>query len=587
MNQAARSQVVFTNKARCRDCYRCVRVCPVKAIQMHAGQARVIEARCIGCGTCIRECPQGAKGYRNDVDRARRIVAGYPRTAVSMAPSFAGVFPEWQRKRLPSALRRLGFRYVGETAVGAYHVARKTAEWVERQPHRAHVCTACPAVVRFVERYRPNLVDDLVPVVSPMLAHGRMIRERLGDDAKVVFIGPCVAKKTEAERPEHAGIIDCVLTFRELEEWLAQEGIDLSECEESEFDDAPEGQSRLFALEGGSVRTAGWTADVLEANIVVASGFDEVCSALDSIGASPEPVVVEPLLCPQGCINGPAIPGDENQYHRRSAVLSFAAAHPGRTPQGPVNGHLATRFRAMSADDEPAIREEDIRAVLEKTGKARDEDQLNCGACGYASCRAKAIAVIRGLAEPEMCMPFMKRLAEQRTDRIIETSPNGIVILDDRLRILHMNPAFRRYFLCSDALCGQPISRLMDPGPFERLTVGQDKVVELTAEHANYNLVCHQILYPLGEEGQYVGIFVNITNSRQSQQKLDQLRAETVAQARDLLNQQLDMAETIARCLGESTARGEDLLDKLVRMAEGDEGNGGADRWLKDTYTSK
>ncbi len=585
MNPAEHSQVVFTNKARCRDCYRCVRVCPVKAIQMHAGQARIVDARCIGCGTCIRQCPQGAKAYRNDVDRACRIVAGEPRAAVSLAPSFAGVFPAWQRKRLPSALRRLGFRYVGETAVGAFHVARQTAAWVERRPQGTHVCSACPAVVRFVERYRPALVGGLVPVVSPMLAHGRLIRQRLGEETKVVFVGPCVAKKIEAERPEHAGVIDCVLTFHELAEWLAQEGIDLSECEESEFDDAPEGDARLFPLEGGSVRTAGWSADILEADVVVASGFDEVCAALDAI-ATGEPVVVEPLLCPQGCINGPAIPDQQNQYRRRTELLSYAAAHPGRVPQEGVSGPLATRFRALPAD-EPAIRDEQIRAVLEKTGKAREEDQLDCGACGYVSCREKAVAVLRGLAEPEMCMPYMKRLAEQRTDRIIETSPNGIVILDECLRILHMNPAFRRFFLCSDALCGQPISRLMDPGPFERLTVGQEKLVELTSEHANYNLVCHQILYPLDEEGQYVGIFVNVTNSRQSQQKLDRLRAETICQARDLLDQQLEMAQTIARCLGESTARGEDLLEKLVRMAEGEDGNGKADRWLKDTYTSK
>ena len=227
--------------------------------------------------------------------------------------------------------------------------------------------------------------------------------------------------------------------------------------------------------------------------------------------------------------------------------------------------------------------------MLERTGKAREEDQLNCGACGYGSCRDKAIAVIRGLAEPEMCIPHMRRLAEQRVDRIIETSPNGIVILDEQLRILHTNPAFRRYFTCSPAIHGQPVSALMDPEPFERLASGQDSLIEMTVEHTHYSLICHQIAYLLPKERQYVGIFVNITNQRTSQQKLDTLRTQTITQASELLQHQIQMAEEIARFLGESTAWGEDLVEKLILLGREDSetarrGNG---QWLRDIYTSK
>ena len=191
----AQSQVVFTNKARCRDCYRCVRVCPVKAIRMHEGQAYVVDPRCIGCGTCVRECPQGAKSYRHDLDRAVRLIGSGVPTAASVAPSFAAAYPGWQRRRLASALRRLGFAYVGETAIGAYQVAHQTATIVASRPDRPHVCTACPAAVRYVERYRPELIDHLVPVASPMIAHARHIRARMPGEVRVVFIGPCVAKK--------------------------------------------------------------------------------------------------------------------------------------------------------------------------------------------------------------------------------------------------------------------------------------------------------------------------------------------------------------------------------------------------------
>ncbi|MEN6498611.1 MAG: [Fe-Fe] hydrogenase large subunit C-terminal domain-containing protein, partial [Thermoguttaceae bacterium] len=465
-------------------------------------------------------------------------------------------------------------------------VACQTVVAAGTRPEYSMSCSACPAVVRYIELYRPELTPNLAPVVSPMIAHAKHIHEELGDDVKVVFIGPCIAKKAEAERTEHDGLIDTVLTFDELVEWFQREGIDLTACEESSFDEEPEGDARLFPLEGGCVRTAGWTTDLLAGDVIVASGFDEVGTALNGLGEAGSPRVVEPLFCPQGCINGPAMGIARNVFVRRSDVLEYASSYPIRPPGPGRYPQLTTKFR-VSLEKEPEITEDQIRRVLEMTGKAREEDQLNCGACGYANCREKAIAVIRGLAEPEMCIPHMKRLAEQRVDRIIETSPNGIVILDEHLRILNMNPAFRRFFMCSDAIYGQPISYLMDPEPFERLASGQETTVEATVEHKRYNLACHQIIYPLREERQYVGIFVNVTHTRTSQQKLDNLRAQTILQARELLQHQLQMAEQIARFLGDSTARGEDLVEKLMLLTEEEGDDGKKGQWLRDMYTSK
>jgi iron only hydrogenase large subunit-like protein/uncharacterized Fe-S cluster-containing protein len=561
-------QVVFTNKARCRDCYRCVRVCPVKAVRMEQGQAFVEESRCITCGTCIRECPQQAKSFRSDLEVASRLLASGAPVAASIAPSFAGVFRGWERDRLASALRTLGFRYVGETAIGAYHVAARTAEIVAAEPDRPHIGTACPAVVNYVERYAPDLVDLLVPVVSPMIAHARHIKEKLGPTSKVIFIGPCVAKKAEAERPEHAGLVDCVLTFRELAEWFEREGIRFSALEASRFDEEPEGEARHFALVGGAVRTASLDTDMLAPPVTGASGVEEMRAALESLRHDIQPVLLEALFCPLGCVNGPAAGAEGNIYERRKEVLLFARSHPGRAPQTADHSNLTVGFHALPVESEQEITEEQIRRVLELTGKARPEDQLNCGACGYGSCREKAVAVIRGMAEPEMCLPYIRRMAERRTDRIIETSPNGIVTLDEHLTILSMNPAFRRLFMCSEAVAGKRISYLMDPEPFERLASGDEDLVEMTVKHDRYNLVCHQVLYPLREDRQYVGIFVNITSSRDNQAKLELLRAETIRQAEELLQHQIKMAQNIAKLLGESTARGEELVDKLFRLTE-------------------
>ncbi len=588
--QQTSHQIVFTDKARCRDCYRCVRACPVKAIGVKDGQAFVVESRCLSCGTCIRECPQQAKSYRNDVEQAMRVLSSGGRVAASIAPSFAALCPEWKWKRLPSALRQAGFAFVAETAVGAYHVAAETAKVLRDDPHRSHIASACPAVVSYVEKYRPGLVAALAPVVSPMIAHARHLKLRLGAEARVIFIGPCVAKKAEAERPENAGAVDCALTFVEMDELLKRSGVDLSECEESAFDEQPAGNARFFALPGGLARTACMQTDLLDMDCLTPSGFEDVRAVLEGIEGSLHPHMVEPLFCAQGCINGAGIVEQDNIYERRGRVLEYAR-HPGDgtdTPAGfdlRLNG-LSKQHAAVGPDFSHEFTEQQILEVLEQTGKALPQDRLNCGACGYVSCRDKAIAVLRGLAEPQMCIPQMRRMAERRTDRIIETSPNGIIILDEHLAILSMNPAFRRFFCCTDAICGKRISYLMDPEPFERLTSGGEGMVILTVNHEKYNVICHQILYYLPEDNQYVGIFINITNSQASEDKLRQLRSDTADQARELLEHQVTMAQQIAKLLGESTAKGEQLVRHLLLYAS-DPPASKDKPWMWDMQTSK
>lgn len=565
MQEPGRNQVVYTNKARCRDCYRCVRVCPVKAIRMQGAQASVVEERCIACGTCIRECPQGAKMFRNDVARVAALAASGARIAASVAPSFATVFSDWERRRLASVLRRLGCEFVAETAVGAYMVARETARIVAERPDRLWIGTACPAIVNYVELYKPELVENLTPVVSPMIAHARHLKALLGANWRVVFIGPCVAKKAEAERAEYAGSVEAVLTFAELREWMQQEDVDISGCEESDFDEIPSGEARYFPLPGGLARTASLEDGHLAATTLAVSGFDQVQQAMDASYAPGKGLFVEPLFCSQGCINGPAITAAPGIFERRRLALEYAA-EPG-ADESPKPPSLITQFRPRR-NEQQVVPEDEIRRVLAAAGKVSPEDELNCGSCGYASCRENAAAVVLGLAEPEMCVPYMRRLAEQRTDRIIETSPNGILILDDRLRILHMNPAFKKFFSAGEALYGRHIGCLMDPDPFERVASGKEERLEALERFDNYGLVCHQILYSLKEEQQVVGIFVNITQSQASQRKLNELRATTIRQAQELIEHQINTAQQMAKFLGESTARGEQIVGNLVRLAE-------------------
>jgi iron only hydrogenase large subunit-like protein/uncharacterized Fe-S cluster-containing protein len=582
-----RPSIVFTNPARCKDCYRCVRVCPVKAIRVEAGQASVDGDRCIHCGSCVRQCPQKAKAWRNDVERARRLTQTKRVLAASIAPSFAGFFKEWEWKRLPSALRLLGFSHVSETAVGAWHSARKTAEWIEKRPERAWIESSCPAVVAYVEKYAPRRVRNLTPVLSPMRTHAALLKEKLGADAGVVFIGPCVAKKAEAEREDRPGLVDAALTFAELTQWLEEEKIDLSLLEESAFDEKPAGEARCFPLLGGCMQTAKLGGNGLSTEVFSASGFAEIKAVLDLENTSGLRLI-ECLFCPEGCVGGPAIPQEGNPFERRQRLLHYAGGNKedwGDAPN-PASVSLEACFKAQPVDVGEPVPEELIRIELEKTGKADTENQLNCGACGYSSCREKSLAVIRGMAEAEMCLPHMRRLAEGRSDRIMETSPNGILIVDGNLGIVAMNPAFRGLFYCSDAILGRHVGCLMDPDPFERLLSGREARVESVVEHKQYNRICHQILYRLERENQYVGIFVNVTERQRGQAELERLRADAMVQARELFEHQLRTAQEMTRFLGENAARGEALVEKLVELVgEGNDNARGTDRRGREERT--
>jgi iron only hydrogenase large subunit-like protein len=572
MYNSVTRQIVFTLTARCRDCYRCLRSCPVKAIRMERGQAYVDEKRCIACGTCIRECPQQAKSYRHDIDVAQKIIDGGTLVAASIAPSFAAVFNGWQRNRLASALRALGFRYVGQTASGAYQVSACAVKISQRDGPRAFIGTACPALVNYVEKYEPSLVGQLLPIVSPMVAHGRMLKEKFGKEAKVIFIGPCVAKKSELLRPENQEIIDCVLTFSELNMWLQQKGIDLSTCEESSFDEKPVHLAQLYPLPGGMIKTAGVQDDGFNLQTLRVDGIGNVRSLLKGLPGETSYSLIEPFFCSQGCINGPGIESGRNLFERRQDILEYDrdTADIHTVP----NLEEESLFCATYREEAGLLREvseEEIQQILEKTGKSDTQQQLNCGSCGYDSCREKAIAVALGMAEPEMCIPSMRRLADQRTDQIVNTTPNGILILDWNLSILSINPAFRKFFSCSDLVLGRHISYLMDPEPFEKLVSGITDSLDITVTHGHYNIMCRELLYTLKQERQIVGIFINITSQQENEKKLKEIRSQTVVQANELLEHQIKMAQNLAQFLGESTAKGEELVRKLMSFTEIDE----------------
>lgn len=468
--------VVTTMEGKCKGCYACVRNCPVKAIKVEGGQATVMEDLCIACGYCVRVCAQHAKHIREDLPKVREALAGslgargdscgaHGAVYAMLAPSFVVEFScEFRPGQLVSALRELGFAGVYEVAWGAERVTQEYLRVIGKRHPNGMISTPCPAIVNLVEARYPELVSRLAPVVSPMVAAGRMIKKE-HPGAYTVFIGPCVAKKSEILDREVTDAVDAVLTFAELRILLDDLQAKVDTLPEGPFDQPIAHLGRLYPVSGGLLRSAALQADMLENDIIVVEGKDNCIEFLEALKRGREcPEFVDMLFC-EGCINGPIITSRLLGYGRRRVAVDFAKASRGaelsrdRIPaimsEQPAFPEIEARrgFRRKDAPM-PAPTEEDIGRILRELDKTKPEDELNCGACGYNTCREKAVAVFRGLAENKMCLPYLitqlevhnRQLAELKAyhEDIIQSITEGIVVVDRDMRVTSFNDAGER-----------------------------------------------------------------------------------------------------------------------------------------------
>ncbi|MHB9035260.1 MAG: [Fe-Fe] hydrogenase large subunit C-terminal domain-containing protein [Armatimonadota bacterium] len=570
--------VIYTNKARCRDCYRCVRMCPVKAIRISEGQAQIDPIRCLACGTCVRECPQGAKQVRSDLVAVQEMIESGALVIASIAPSYVAAFPDYGGGLFPAFVKQLGFGMVTETAVGAEMVARETARLVEDEPH-AHVASACPALVEMIVKYHPSVIGMIAPVVSPMVAHARYLKGRYGDESKVVFIGPCPAKKAEAELPDVAGVVDAVLTFEELRLWADSAGIKKDQLRSADIDDIPASLARLFPLEGGLAEAASMGPDLLRQDFAAISGITEIEEMLENLKNGSSIRLFEALFCPGGCINGACFGEGKDIFRRRNRILQHQKRSSRTSDDADIIAAMQNVDLKRAVSDNPIenlqFSEEAIRDVLLRTGKVEPDDELNCGACGYASCRDNAVAVLTGMAEHTMCIPWMRKVAERKADQIIDNSPNGIVIVDSSLRIADFNTAFAEIFSCGPGIVGQPLSVLLDPGDFEKVLVGAvDRVVNKDVSFPQYHVNANMNVYRVEDEELVVGILANVNQGMEGLSRLDRIREETLSHAEEVIRKQMLMAQEIAGILGETTSETRVLLRKLTELMKESDENG-------------
>lgn len=566
--------IIETLRSKCRDCYKCLRACPVKAIKVERGpgihevHASVHEDYCTYCGTCLTECPQKAKKARVDTDRVKEFLRHGEKVAASIAPSFAASIEH--PMRFVTALRKAGFSIVQETALGAEMVSAYHRDLLLESPKKPYIGSACPAVVSLVQKHYPEAIPFLAPVVSPAIAHGKYLKQ-VTPGVKVVFIGPCIAKKDEIEDPAVAGAVDVALTFQEALDWLKTEGIKVAKCAVGKFDGPLPSKARLYPTDGGFLY-ATCDGGIMDRNRLSVSGMQAAIETIRHFLRCKElPQLAELLACDGGCLAGPSAVTGRDLYEKRRMLLAYqeesAKADPPGEPQDYASllprEALKRSFRNLKVPvSQPS--EKELREILEKSGKYGPEDELNCGACGYSSCRDKAVAAFNGMADPVMCIPFMRQRAESMANVVVSATPDGIIVTTLDGTIVDMNDSAELITGRSKkSSIGLRVAEIMDATSFnEAARTKADSRRETTI--GNF-VVDEQVLY-VPDQKLLVAILMDITEPRRQMERRMRVAEEAIQRATQVIEKQMAVAQKIAGVLGETTAETKISLTALINV---------------------
>ena len=515
-------------KVNCKDCYKCVRYCPVKSIRVKDHAASILAGECILCGNCTIVCPQHAKEDINDVPMIKVLMSKHETVIAIVAPSFAAYF-NISFETMKSTLKKLGFADVFEVAEGAHVVKNEYERLVAENPDQTWITSSCASVNYYIKRHRPEAAKYLLPVLTPMKALAKILRERY-PEAKFVFIGPCLSKKGEAF--ENGSGVSAVLLFEELEDWLAEENIVVHEDES--FRNQPR-LSRLFPMSGGILATMKQEPGI---NYLPISGFDGVKQTIEDVidGKLPH-CFIEMNFCKGGCVGGPSF--------RRKELGTLRGAVKTRQAAGttiydedynvPEPLDYSTTFQTKRVFRlEPTKAQ--IEAVLRQMDKFSPEDELNCGMCGYSTCREKARAVLFGKAEIDMCMPYIRKRAENYAGKIIDSVPSGILAIDMSLNISQANPAACDIFgVDATSLVGQPIGTILDENDFVNLLASDEDTLMTSIYLPDYGLYLDETLQVNRDANLIICILKNVTEEKTRHRRAMQKRQQTAAIADEIV----------------------------------------------------
>lgn len=556
--------------ANCKNCYKCVRNCSVKAIKMIDDQAQILEDKCIACGKCFLVCPQNARNIHSDLDSVMEAVANKKNVIISIAPSYLGVYEE--PYKLISALKHMGVSLIEETAIGAQHITGIYKEYIGNIKTDSAITTCCPSANMMIQTYYPELIKYMIPVESPMIAHCKMIRKRHGDDAYIVFLGPCISKKCEAYSYQLSGTIDAVISFEELDKWLELNDMDTSLFEDTHPDLEGSYTGKKYPLEKGILSSM---EDILSYNKLTplsVSGTDNLKEVFEALSKGElRNVCIEANCCSGGCMGGPAVPrNSKNVYvrktHAKSRLVPTKNINYLNYNSKDKNLDYSRNFRNKGYVY-PTYTEDDITAILGKIGKHSKADELNCGACGYETCRDKAISVIEGLSYTEMCIPYMRSKAEKLSNIIFEYSPNILIIADINLNIIDLNPVGEDVFKANiNNLRGHHLSSILSCEDYNEVLRTGENIIGKKIYIDKYSLTSYESIIYLPKNKILFGILNDITDEEFEKNQLINLKLNTIETADKVIEKQMRVAQEIAGLLGETTAETKAALLKLKKV---------------------
>lgn len=550
------SNCLTLKKSNCKNCYKCIRHCPVKSIRFSGNQAHIINNECILCGHCFVVCPQNAKEIVDETEKVKVLLQSGAPVYVSIAPSFVANYDGVGIGAMRAALQKLSFADVEETAVGATIVKTEYERMLREDGRDVIITSCCHSINLLIQKYFPAELPYLADVLSPMQAHCTDIKRR-HPDAKTVFIGPCVAKKDEAEYYE--GIVDAVLTFEELTNWLKAENIELAQ----QMDHEEESRARFFPTTGGILKTMAQNAPGY--TYMALDGVDNCIAALHEIEqGNIHHCFIEMSACVGSCVGGPVM----EKYHRSpvrdyKAVADFAGTRDFEVEQ-PDRFAVRKSFTVIERKAS-APSDAEIQSILRQMGKFKPSDELNCGSCGYNTCREKAIAIIQGKAEISMCLPYLKDKAESFSDNIVNNTPNGLIVLNENLEVQQINNAARKIMnirSASDVL-GEPVIRILDPKVYMDVLKNGRGVRDMRTYLAEYQKYIEQTVVYDKDYHLLISIMRDVTDEENEREKKESISRQTVEIADKVVDKQMRIVQEIASLLGETAAETKIALTKL------------------------
>ncbi len=574
--------IIDFRATKCKHCYKCVRHCGVKAIMVKNEKAEIMPDYCILCGKCIQVCPQNAKRLTSELNIVKKWIHEDQEVVVSIAPSYVGILEHHTKEQVHTALLELGFSKIRETAEGAAMVTEEYARLLQSKSMDTIITTCCPSVNELVEKYYPSLTPYLAPVVSPMVAHGRLLKKEYGEQIKTVFLGPCIAKMREARDSRYEGAIDAVLNFDDIHAWLTDKDINICDCEPTPFDSIDTKINALYPVSNGVINSVLVTQPEKDGYRKFYVHGEENCIDLceNLQNGELKNCFIEMNMCTGGCIKGPAL------FTKTDSRFKIKLDMQDNIPQEPASAvsiqsmldkvNMKTTFSNRSPVSTVPT-EKEIEDILHMTGKSKPEHELNCGACGYPTCREKAIAVFQKKAEPNMCIPFLYEESHSLSNLVLQTSPNIILILDRDLKIIEYSAIGEKYFgkTRTEAL-NMYAFELVDPTDYQWVLDTKQNIHSKKVHYPEYDLSTLQNIVYIKESNAVLVTIIDISKD-EAQAKLNyEKNIETIELAQKVIQKQMMVAQEIAGLLGETTAETKTTLMTLCHsLLEDDDSQGG------------